>query len=102
GEEQQRRILTARAKVGTWVALLVMPLVNVVYVGAYHPSELPRTIVVSCAIAVLLGLLLLGIRRNLFSRSPLLPYFILVGVVGNSNVAFILHLTSEASASPFY
>src|SRR3981189_984801 len=87
------RTLTARATASSWIAKGIIPFTTLAYDGAVFPHKPPQGVAAAAAADVLIVLLLIGLRRQVFERYPWLPFALLAGVIANFPEAVNLLLT---------
>jgi signal transduction histidine kinase/CheY-like chemotaxis protein len=97
--EIHRQTVLYRTRVATYIALAVMPLTILFYMGGAR-TELAIASSVLADVAALVVLLLVRIRP-LSEKFYHLPFFVLVGIVCSGTEAILLELTGGARASSF-
>jgi signal transduction histidine kinase/ActR/RegA family two-component response regulator len=97
--EIHRQTVLYRTRVATYIALVVMPLTILFYMGGVQP----KLAIVSSLLADLAALTVLVLVRIRALNEKLyhLPFFVLVGVVCSGTEAILLELTGGARASTF-
>jgi signal transduction histidine kinase/CheY-like chemotaxis protein len=101
-ERQRRRIVLDRTVIGAGAEMIAVVLGDIAYTAVFHQGVFPSASVLAALSAAALALLILAVRLGVFKRFYSLPFFLVVGVVGNANITGILHLTSHGGLGPFF